>query len=55
MKQLVTLTIAAGAVIGNMALMFALLFRPHSIAALWVGLAAYAIAAAAWALHRPQE
>ena len=42
----------AGAVIGNMSLVFALLSRPRNVPALWIGGLAYLAATLAWIVRR---
>jgi hypothetical protein len=37
---------------GNMALIFGLLWRPRNATAVWIGLLAYAVATAAWLVRR---
>lgn len=55
MPRSATFVIVAGAVIGNMSLIFGLLMRPRPAILLWVGGAAYLIAAVAWLLHRVRD
>jgi uncharacterized membrane protein len=55
MQRAATLVIVAGAVIGNMSLIFALLLRPRPADLLWLGFAAYCVATLAWLVRRSDE
>ena len=50
--RVASVVLFAGAVVGNMALVFGLLSRPRNVAALSIGMAAYFIATLAWLVRR---